>query len=332
MPPLTTPPNLSVVDTFGAVYIGVTIAAILYGITILQTAIYYKVNPNDPWVYKYAVAILWILDTLNIALSAHVLYFYLIESFGNYSALSRVIWSFPLQIVFNMLIAYGVQALYAVRIWKFGRHFHLAFPWFIFLAVAATFGTGIYAVYDTYTVSSLSDILTNRISIYTAFATMVGADFAISGAMCFYLNKGRTMTSFSSTTKIIVRLMRVVVISGMLTGVFSLLTLVAYIGWSKTFIFMALGTSILPKLYINSLLAMLNSRESSMWSVGKKRPVDDKTIEFASYHVGSRTVGSGQTNITIPGLSLTGTGTNISVPLSVTEGSRPSSTGDMTSV
>ncbi len=96
-----------------------------YGITILQTAVYYKVNPNDPRIFRYTVMESdlshWTLlmkyrlpfygtlrmytklylDPLQSAgssirsmlpLSTHALYFYLIESFGNYLDLLKVIW------------------------------------------------------------------------------------------------------------------------------------------------------------------------------------------------------------------------------------------------
>ncbi|KAK0203243.1 hypothetical protein DFS33DRAFT_1489243 [Desarmillaria ectypa] len=341
--------NFSMGPTLGAIYIGATISAVFYGITILQTATYYKLNHNDPWLFRYMVAVLWIFDTLHVALTTHALYFYLIKSFGNYFALLSVIWSFPLQLVFDMLINISVQALYAVRIWKFGRHFDMVLPRFILVAVvASTAGTGFYMLYNIYTLANFLDIPRIRISIYIVFSTMVMADFTISGAMCFYLHKGRSMTKLSSTTKSIARLIWLVLISGLLTSICYLLVLVTaslsvdniatfpsyilnllqYIVWQDTLIFIAVGAFFLPKLYINSLLAMLNSRKSSTWSVGKDRPVDQNMIRFAPQSAGS---GTGQMNITIPGLSVTGAETNISIPLPVTEGSRSNGgTGDMT--
>ncbi|KAK0457328.1 uncharacterized protein EV420DRAFT_520710 [Desarmillaria tabescens] len=241
--------------TLGAIFIGATIAAVFYGITVLQTVVYYRQNPNDPWLFRYAVAVLWIFDTLHVGLSTHALYFYLIKSFGNYPTLFTIVWSFPLQLLFNMLIATSVQALYAVRILKFGRHFHVVMPWFIFLAVAATVGTGLYVIYDTYTLSSIMGVSTIRASIHTEFSVVAVADFVITGAMCFYLHKGRSMTSFSSTTKIIIRLMRLVLVSGLATSACSLFTLVSYIAWPDTLIFVTIDF-VMPKLYINSLLAM----------------------------------------------------------------------------
>ncbi|PBK91922.1 hypothetical protein ARMGADRAFT_192839 [Armillaria gallica] len=285
--------------TLGAVYVGATIAAVFYGITILQTVIYYKRYPNDPWLFRYSVAILWILDTLHVAISTHALYFYMIESFGNYLPLFGIIWSFPLQLLVNMLIVVGVQALYAVRIWKLGLKFDMVLPWLIFLAVAASFGTGIYVIYDTYTLSSFFDIPTISTSIYIVFSTLAGADFFIAATMCYYLHKGRSMTGFAGTLKIIIGLMRLVVISGLATSACSLFTLVAYIAWPNSLIFLAVDF-ILPKLYINSLLAMLNARNAQMREGTQERPVDGpKFLRFAPHTSRSSPSDSTETSVDI---------------------------------
>ncbi|KAK0497513.1 hypothetical protein EDD18DRAFT_157015 [Armillaria luteobubalina] len=41
--------------TLGAIFIGATIAAVFYGITTLQTVVYYKQKPNDPWLFRYTL-------------------------------------------------------------------------------------------------------------------------------------------------------------------------------------------------------------------------------------------------------------------------------------
>ncbi|KAK0221322.1 hypothetical protein IW262DRAFT_1459516 [Armillaria fumosa] len=93
----------SIGDTFGILYIGATIATILFGITNLQMVIYYKKYPNDILLYQYTVknssgidiellrlikkvALLWVLDALHITLTIHTLYFYLIDMFGDLSS------------------------------------------------------------------------------------------------------------------------------------------------------------------------------------------------------------------------------------------------------
>ncbi|KAK0457281.1 uncharacterized protein EV420DRAFT_1689898 [Desarmillaria tabescens] len=230
MPPLTlirtedTPSSVNIGAMLGAIYIGATIAAVFYGITILQTVIYYKQNLNDPWLFRYAIVLLWILDTLHVALSTHALYFYLIESFGRYPSLFTIIWSFPLQLLVNMLIIFGVQVCVTFGLLSdnqkdsglrttdytpseygnaatFIRSFHGSFSvltfYIQFVPVAILLGAGLYVIYDTYTLSSFVDISTIKVSIYTVFSTVAGADFIIAGVMCFYLHKGRSMTRFS---------------------------------------------------------------------------------------------------------------------------------------
>ncbi|SJL15322.1 uncharacterized protein ARMOST_18815 [Armillaria ostoyae] len=147
----------SIGETFGALYVGAIIAAVLFGITNLQTVIYYKRYPNDWWLYRYSVALLWVLDTLHVVLSTHALYFYLIEMFGDLSgALVHNVWSFKAQLVINsytfqgyMPSDYGsVRIVVAVDDSKLsvilvGRHFHKILPWFVFLAMASSLGNSI---------------------------------------------------------------------------------------------------------------------------------------------------------------------------------------------
>ncbi|PBK59118.1 hypothetical protein ARMSODRAFT_1027692 [Armillaria solidipes] len=145
--PSTAVPSIG--ETFGALYVGTTIAAVLFGITNLQTVIYYKRYPNDWWLYRYSVALLWVLDTLHVVLSTHALYFYLIEMFGDLSsALVHNIWSFKVQLVINVVIVVYVPGLYAIRLWKLGRHFHKILPWFVFLDMASSLGAGIFIIYE----------------------------------------------------------------------------------------------------------------------------------------------------------------------------------------
>ncbi|KAK0467377.1 hypothetical protein IW261DRAFT_1520244 [Armillaria novae-zelandiae] len=107
-------PAPSLGTTLGPIYIGATVAAILFGITNLQVAIYYKKYPDDWWVYRYSVR--WVLDGLHVAFSTHALYHYLIDLFGDYDSIYSIIWY--LHTLLNMVIIVGVQVVYAIRIWK----------------------------------------------------------------------------------------------------------------------------------------------------------------------------------------------------------------------
>ncbi|KAK0457533.1 uncharacterized protein EV420DRAFT_1643863 [Desarmillaria tabescens] len=216
-------------ETLGALYLGATIAAVLFGITNLQVVIYYKKYPNDWWVCRYSVALLWIFDALHVAFTTHALYFFLIDMFGDLEgALVHSVWSFRVQIAINVLIVIYVQGLYAVRLWKLGRHFHQIFPWFASLAVAASLGAGIckslhvlrpfgIIIPDRFAVPSFFSISAMKTSIYTAFVTLATTDFVIAFMMCYYLHKSRAATNFSTTASLLLNLMRLVLVSGLAT-------------------------------------------------------------------------------------------------------------------
>ncbi|KAK0474410.1 hypothetical protein IW261DRAFT_1498858 [Armillaria novae-zelandiae] len=290
-------------ETLGALYVGSTVATVLFGITNLQTIIYYKKYPRDWWVYRYSVAVLWILDALHVALTTHALYFYLVDMSGDLAgALVHSVWSFKVQLDTNVLIVVYVQGLYAIRLWKLGRHFHKFLPWLVFLAVAASLGAGIFVIYDIFMTSNFSVIATIKASIYTVFTTVAVTDFVIALMMCYYLHKSRAATNFSSTASLLLNLMRLIVVSGLATSACSLLTLISFIMWPNTLIFLGIDF-VLPKLYANSLLAMFNYRPE---------------------HLQSSIVNSGQAGLSPPAVLCiapqtfegSNSETNVSIPLS----------------
>ncbi|KAK0474945.1 hypothetical protein IW261DRAFT_1497928 [Armillaria novae-zelandiae] len=246
--------------TLGALYIGAAIATILFGITNTQVAKYYKKYPDDWWIFRYSVGTLWIFDALHVALSTHVIYHYLIDSFGDYDELFQVIWSFKLQLLVEMLVVVGVQGIYIIRIWKLGRYFHRILPWIVSLTFLVALGNGIFSVYTAYVVSNFKALPGIELSMGIVTAIPLFSDFVIALSMCYYLHKSRQASGFSKSSDMLLGMMRLGVISGLATSTCSLLMLITYLARPNTLIFSSIGL-ILPKLYMNSLLAMLNARK-----------------------------------------------------------------------
>ncbi|PBK81080.1 hypothetical protein ARMGADRAFT_1171554 [Armillaria gallica] len=254
----TEPPSIS--GTLGALYIGATIAAVLYGITNLQGVVYYRRYPNDWWVYRYSVGFLWALDTVHVALSTYAVYFFLIHFFGDLKgALEYNSWSMKWQVYMNDVLAVYIQGLYALRLWQLGRHFHKTLVYFVSLAVVASLGTAIYVVYDTSVTPNIASASSLKTSVYVFFSTIAVTDLIIALPMFYYLHKSRTIILVPSTATVLLRLMRLVLMSGLATSACSLLTLISFIAWPQSLTFLGIHF-VLSKLYINSLLAMLNSR------------------------------------------------------------------------
>ncbi|KAI6122006.1 hypothetical protein F5141DRAFT_1094115 [Pisolithus sp. B1] len=64
---------------FGVALIGGLVSAMLYGITTLQTYVYYMHYSEDDSTTKFIVAAVWVLDTLHVSFMCHMLYYYLVK-------------------------------------------------------------------------------------------------------------------------------------------------------------------------------------------------------------------------------------------------------------
>ncbi|KAK0505360.1 hypothetical protein EDD18DRAFT_1399694 [Armillaria luteobubalina] len=271
--------NISLDNTLGAFSLGATLANILFGITCLQSALYYKNYPNDGWLYKVSVGLIWLLDTFDVAVTTHTIYFYAIKNFGNIQVLTQrdIEWSFKLHIVICVLVRIFVQApgsiiysfaavseciphrMYALRVWKFGQKLHQGIPWLIVLVTASNSACGIYLIKDVYLVSSFSDTPTIKSALISMFVTSMAAEFIVSVTMCYCLDKGRTMSVFPNTIATLITMMRMILMAGIVTSFYSIVILVTFLLWPDTLIFLGFDC-LAPKLFINSLLALLNAR------------------------------------------------------------------------
>ncbi|KAK0200706.1 hypothetical protein DFS33DRAFT_1354270 [Desarmillaria ectypa] len=250
--------------TFGVILVGAILSAILFGVSNLQSVWYFKQYPNDWWFYRVAVAVIWVLDALDVAISTHALYFLLVETriVGRFLTMDQleIIWSCKLHILLSTFFKVAVQAVYAVRLWKAQQHLHKVIPWFVALITACNAGTGMYLVHGLYGISGFSEVPTIGSAIIALFSTSTAVDFIVSIAMCYYLNRSRTASIFPNTIAMLVALMRLILISGLVTSVCSTAVLITFLIWPHTLIFIGIDF-MLPRLFINSLLAMLNARK-----------------------------------------------------------------------
>ncbi|PBK79396.1 hypothetical protein ARMGADRAFT_1021548 [Armillaria gallica] len=258
----TTAPSLGM--TLGAVYIGATVAAILFGITNLQAVVYYKKYADD-----------WAFDALHVALGTHALYHYLIDLFGDYIALDDTVclaysasntvqcMSFSLSIEQNGALMSMTYSIYTVRIWRLGHHYHQMLPLFV-------------------------------LSIYTVFSMAVISDFVIAFSMCYYPHKSRDASAFSSTSKRLLGLIRLVVISGLATSTCSLITLITYLALPNSLIFLGIDF-ILPKCH-STLIPLLNYRKDHCVPTNGRHSVV-RVLKFKPQNSG---VDDEDVNISIP--------------------------------
>ncbi|KAG2088746.1 uncharacterized protein F5147DRAFT_43804 [Suillus discolor] len=251
-------PQINIGKTFGALFIGVTIAAVLFGLSNVQAFIYFLTHVGTGMTfYKLAVIWLWILDALHLILIGHCVYYYLVINYANVSALTEIVWSFKLQIVVEVFIVYGVHLLYVYRIWIISRGRSRILPIIVGLIEISLSGVAIALIWALYQCHVFSDLVKIQWSTFMTLGTITFADFIIASSLCYLLATSRT--GFSGTDSVITKLMVYIINTGSLTSMCSMAAMITCAVMPRNFIFLAIEI-LLANVYINSFLALLNAR------------------------------------------------------------------------
>ncbi|KAH7882565.1 hypothetical protein F5I97DRAFT_275141 [Phlebopus sp. FC_14] len=249
-------------NSFGAGFIGGMVTAILYGVTTLQTYLYFMYYPNDALDTKALVAIVWILDTLHISLMCHALYYYLVSNFGSPVALTSGIWSLFTSLAVNLCIAVLVQMYFSVRIFYLCRSTVLRWvvtvP--IVFLVLTHFGFGIETVVLMFIKRQFNALPQITFYAATPFAlTAVLSDICIATGLCvlLYGNRG----PFLRTNRVVNTLIVYAINRCLLTSIVAVIEVIVFAVSPHSLWFLAIDF-VIGKLYANSFLASLNSRSS----------------------------------------------------------------------
>ncbi|KAI1798241.1 hypothetical protein LXA43DRAFT_18532 [Ganoderma leucocontextum] len=104
-------------QTLGAAFIGNILAACLYGLTTLQTYIYFARDNMDSCTLNTLIAILWVLDTLHLVLISHTVYVITVSNFGNILASLKPTWSLLAHVIVTGISDGIVRGIFCHRIW-----------------------------------------------------------------------------------------------------------------------------------------------------------------------------------------------------------------------
>lgn len=252
-------PQLDLGNTFGALFIGVILAAVLFGLTNVQAFIYFQAHRSAGITFfKLVVAWLWIFDALHLALTIHGVYYYLVTNYANFGVLTEIVWSLKLQLVINILIVPMVHLLYVHRIWKVSKGRSRIFP-VIALGIIVALGSGIAITlaWAQYKVKFFKDLVSIEWMTYLSLGTATFIDILIASSLCYLLATSRT--GFSSTDSFITKLVGYTISTGCLTSICSMSIIITCAVLPTTFIFIGLQF-LVTKLYVNSFIAFLNAR------------------------------------------------------------------------
>ncbi|KIO09719.1 hypothetical protein M404DRAFT_996560 [Pisolithus tinctorius Marx 270] len=219
---------------FGSTFIGGLFSAMLYGMTTLQTYAYCMHYSEDASAIKFLVAAIRILDTLHVLFMCHTLQYYLITNYGVPTSWEYIVWSFSASSLVNGLVVFVVQCFFSRQI------YYLCRPQIRCFVNHKHTVPQVYAVTLSMAAAAIAEVL-------------------IAVSLCVLFYDGSSHSAFPRTKRLLNTLIIYAVNRCLLTLLVTLAELVTTVVNQDTW---AVGLDFtIGKLYANSLLASLNSRE-----------------------------------------------------------------------
>ncbi|KAJ3742791.1 hypothetical protein DFH05DRAFT_1526249 [Lentinula detonsa] len=254
----------TVQQTSSALFFGFLIAAVLYGIVLLEGFRYFKSFRNDSIVTKALVALLCGLDTLHFGLSVHVAHHYLVRKFEDPNATVQIIWSVKALGTTQVVLIWLVQCLYLVRIWNSwlssSSHreilLHQKIAFLVLFSVVSIgmmgLGSGLVLIIGFDRIQSFLDFNKIKWAVYLSFGIAATIDIAITTIMSILLYRGITGTR--ATDGVLSTLICYFFSAGLSTS------LAEYAVADKSLLYMGV-TFLISRIYTISFLELLNVRK-----------------------------------------------------------------------
>lgn len=264
----------------------------LFGVLSVQIYTYHVSFPNDSRVTKSLVYFVYCIEVAQTIILTHDCWKTYAEGFGNLAAVdsTHLIWlAVP---VFVGIVSCPVQMYYAYRVYVLSRSRVL---YIVICVIALLQGSSAIAEgVAGFQIGNFHDLA--RLSFVSCSIWLAGSaacDFIITCSMVYLLLKRNSRIPETHTT--IIRLVQLIVETGMLTACAALLELILFLGFPNDS-FHATVAFILAKLYSNSLLVLFNNRKQ----ISRSGP---SSHQFSLPRVGG-SHSEGSTNISLPKTSI----------------------------
>ncbi|KAL7281915.1 hypothetical protein ACG7TL_003381 [Trametes sanguinea] len=250
-------------DVIGALLIEVCLACILYGVTTLQTFIYYQTFSDDSRFLKGVVGAVWVMETLHTALCMELVYTYSVTHFGDYDFLGNIYWGAGASILVGVFISAAVHAFYIRRVWIMSSG-SIPVTAFISLLALCRFGCGLGSFILSLEITEWSPFRANvspLVTIALGLGCAAAVDVLVALTLSYYIQHGRgkwdsgTQESDSRIDTVLIYAVN----TGAITALASILSVILFATQKKSLVFLGL-VEIQSKLYANSFLGSLNVR------------------------------------------------------------------------
>ncbi|KAH9081754.1 hypothetical protein EDB83DRAFT_577812 [Lactarius deliciosus] len=286
-------------NVLGVFFLGVIFSSILYGVIWLQVYSYFTQHcKGDRLFLKCFVALILILDTLQLALVVHGFYVSGVTNFGDYLADLRPPWSLKVQTLIGVVLTCSVQHFYAWRIYHLSLG-QIYAPAFIVVLSLAELGLGIVYLVRCFQYPYFDQAKLQIPTLTAGLSMQVACDLTITTSMVYYLlSRHETVVKRANLATTAV-LALYCINTGALTLVFAITCLATFVRFTHTLIYAPFFFA-LVRLYACAFMAILNSRSRLRTSLNAE--VEKGTI-ISFFHGTSTLSHVGGSDVTSAGAS-----------------------------
>ncbi|KAF8141457.1 hypothetical protein EV363DRAFT_17654 [Boletus edulis] len=242
---------------WGPELIGYTISGFLYGATLGQSICYTLWFPNDSWLTKAFVFMVFLIDTVHMLGSTQAIWDLLVACHQNHSWICRHMlpWGGHTLVWLNTIITFAVQSFYCHRIWTIsGKNKVVTFVISAMTILGLAFG--IWDDTDVTRVGTLDHLFASPLILPCAsLATL--CDIFITLSVFRYMWK----SGFRRQRSIIQDLALVSINTGVFTCTIAAIVGIMYLVQGSKYLLGVVGM-VFARCYVNSMLAVLNARKT----------------------------------------------------------------------
>jgi len=223
----------------------------LYGVLCVQIYVYSYNFPIDRRTIKFLAYFVFILETVQTALTGADVYYWFVAGFGNVDRLNKAHLG-PIDVpIINAVTSLIVQGYFCYRIWVLNKRS----SWVCWIIAVAAVTQSAAGMWSSVNALKYGKIEVAKTAIYLWSISSALADILIAMAMTLQLRKA--IGNFSSF--VIVRVVRLTVETNTLTATLAITSLVLYVTFPNESYFIY-TVEIIGKVYSNTLLVSLNNR------------------------------------------------------------------------
>ncbi|KAF7302846.1 hypothetical protein MKEN_01246700 [Mycena kentingensis (nom. inval.)] len=244
----------------GPVLLGIIINSFIFGIIVQQAVLYYtgvggRFRSDSPLI-KGLVAWALLLDLVHSAAIIWVIWQYAITHFGDQAFLATTPWPYPMTPIFSACASVPIQIFLSWRVKALSKSWYF----FVFLTSLSVVSgcLAFVSAIKAFQASNIADFAVLIPIVDTWLSFSVACDVFLTVFLFIFLRQSRT--GFKRTDSVITRLISKSIETASLNTIISVLDLITFTLLQNTnfhFVFALVA----GRLYTNTLLATLNSRE-----------------------------------------------------------------------